>query len=83
MSGLGGSGVVPGTIVVSGPVSRSLRVSDDGAFSITLPPGSYRFVGHSPRFGRGDCFPYSSDPLGVVSVVAGSDANTDVFCAMK
>ena len=83
LSGIGGSRVVPGTIVVSGPVSRSVPVSDDGAFSISLPPGSYRFVGHSPRFGRGSCFPYASDPPDAVSVTAGSTAETDVFCPMK
>jgi hypothetical protein len=81
MSGIGGSSVVPGTIVVSGPVSRSVPVSGDGAFSISLPPGSYRFVGHSPRFGGGSCFPY--DAFGAVIIVAGSTAQTDVFCAMK
>jgi hypothetical protein len=77
-------GLVPAAIQLIAAVGCTQSpASPRGAFSISLPPGSYRLVGHSPRFGGGSCFPYSSDPADAVSVIAGTTVDTDVFCAMK
>jgi hypothetical protein len=69
---------VPGNLTVTGPVSVSLSVPGDGAYSVSLPAGTYVIEGRSSMFGGGTCFPYSE-----VSVVAGSTSLNDVFCAMK
>jgi len=39
---------VPGTMTITGPVTKQIHVGSDGAYSVELPPGSYTLMGHSP-----------------------------------
>lgn len=70
-----------GNVTVSGPgVKREIAVGADGAYSVTLVPGRYTVVGHSPGFndGRAAC-----QAAGDAQVSSGAVATLDVFCQMK
>jgi hypothetical protein len=74
---------LPGTITISGgPGNRSATAGADGAFSVTLPPGSYTVVAHSPQFvingADGWCLP--GNP-GAVTVRSGATATVLIVCS--
>jgi hypothetical protein len=71
----------PGTVTVSGSgLTRDLPVADDGAYSVTLAPGRYTVVGHSPRFGGGT---YPCPAAHDAQVTAGTTSTLDVLCQMR
>lgn len=57
-----------------------IDVGTDGEFSRSLPPGTYRAIGHSPHFGgnRSACFAADT-----VRVPAGGRAEIEVVCPMR
>jgi hypothetical protein len=57
-----------------------IEVGADGRFSRSLPPGTYRALGHSPHFGdnRSACFATDT-----VRVPAGGKAEIEVVCPMR
>jgi hypothetical protein len=71
----------PGTVTVSGPgLKRDIPVAADGAYSMTLAPGRYVVVGHSPRLddGKTACQAANDSP-----VSAGATATVDVLCQLR
>jgi nucleoside phosphorylase len=71
----------PGNITVSGSgVKHDIPVTADGAYSVTLAPGRYTVVGHSPSFNDGTApCPATTD----AQIHSGTVATVDVFCLMK
>jgi hypothetical protein len=71
----------PGTVTLSGPgVHRDVPVGASGTFSVTVPPGTYTVVGHSPLYGSGA---YLCRAAGQVTVTSGHTAKADVLCQMS
>ena len=71
----------PGTVTVTGPgVDREVPVGASGTFSVTVPPGRYTVVGHSPLYGSGT---YLCRATGAVTVKSGHATQADVLCQMS
>jgi hypothetical protein len=71
----------PGTVTLTGPgVHRDVPVGATGAYSVTVPAGSYTVAGHSPLYqsGAGLC-----QAAGVATVVSGHSTKADVLCQMS
>ncbi len=75
------SGTVTVTQLASGTEQAGgdpvvLQVGDDGAFSVSVPPGRYSLVGASPSVGGVGC------TGGPVLVSAGRSVSVDVECPL-
>lgn len=70
----------PGTVTWTGPTHGTVRVHDDGTFTLSLPPGRYHLTGHSPRYGDGD---YLCQARHSLVVRKGAPAHPDVLCQLK
>ncbi len=70
-----------GTITVSGNgTSREAKVGSDGAYSVTIPPGRYTVIGHSPQYGDG--VPACPGPNSA-QVSNGGTTTMDAYCQLK
>jgi hypothetical protein len=70
-----------GTITVSGNgTSREAKVGSDGAYSVTIPPGRYTVIGHSPHYSDG--VPACPGPNSA-QVSNGGTTTMDAYCQMK
>lgn len=74
---------LPGTFVFSNPQGphTSVRVCVDGAFSVTLPVGTYTAVGNSPRVMSSDR-EVTCDALKPVTVRATQTEQIEVECQL-
>ncbi len=75
---------VSGTVIVTNTEThqhRSLSVTDDGRYSVSVAPGSYTIEGHSPQYGdnTGNCITMEN----AVRVTAGTTTHVDVVCLEK
>jgi hypothetical protein len=71
----------PGTVTLTGPgVHHDVPVGASGTFSVTVPPGRYTVVGHSPLYGSGA---YVCRAPRVVTVTSGHTTKADVLCEMS
>jgi hypothetical protein len=71
----------PGTVILTGPgVHREVPVGANGTFSVTVPPGKYSVVGHSPLYGSGA---YLCQAAGPVTVTSGHTTQAAVLCQMS
>ena len=72
-----------GTVSFTGPEAKSVSVGKDGAFQISLPPGTYKVQGHSPLYGGGTytCSPMNPHPRpGETVVREGAATSVLVVC---
>jgi hypothetical protein len=70
-----------GTVTVTGSgFHRDIAVGPDGAYSLTLPPGSYTVVGHSPSYD--DAAAPCPAPR-EAKITSGSSTTLDAICQMK
>jgi hypothetical protein len=71
----------PGTVILTGPGFRDeVPVSADGAFSVTVPAGSYTVTGRSPLYGSGSGL---CQAAGVATVTSRHTTKADVLCQMS
>lgn len=71
----------PGTVTVIGPgFHRDISVRADGAYTVTVPPGSYTVVGHSPNLNSGKT---ACPALHAANVIADQETTADVACSLK
>jgi hypothetical protein len=72
-----------GTIVISGPRHLTRHVGREGRFSVTLPPGHYTIIGHTPKYMAnarpGDCITLA----GPTVVLAHRTVHVNVICGEK
>jgi hypothetical protein len=71
----------PGIVTLtSSGFRRDIPVGADGSYSVTLAPGLYTVVGHSPRLdnGNGSCVAANA-----AHVVAGATVTDDVLCHIR
>jgi hypothetical protein len=68
---------VAGTVTLTGPITRTVRVDDTDHFATSMPPGRYRVEGRSPAFGSGT-YPCQAGSLVVVAPHKTTKAN--VYC---
>jgi hypothetical protein len=77
----------PGKVILQGPgVHLTLIVGDRGTFSATVPAGTYRVVGYSPRYGSGTVACLPSNATGarpVVTITIGRTTRANVLCQMS
>lgn len=59
---------------------RDIPVGADGAYSVTLAPGLYTVVGHSPQLDNGNT---SCVAANAAQVVAGATITEDVLCHIR
>lgn len=69
---------MPGTIYVSG--GSSVPAGSDGSFSLTVSPGTYTLLGHSPAIEDGNAVCQAGRS---VTVQAGAVVNVDVICHIR
>jgi hypothetical protein len=79
----GAANPVAGTVTVTGKgVHVDVKVGEDGAYSISVPPGHYKVTGHSPSVVVDDReAPCSSAKE--AKVARGTAAVLDVVCSIK
>jgi hypothetical protein len=71
----------PGTVTVTGPgVRRDVTVGASGAYSVTVPAGTYTVAGRSPLYesGAGVC-----QAAGSATVTSGRSTKANVLCQMR
>jgi hypothetical protein len=77
---------VNGTVVATDATSHEVDVAvHSGAFSMQLAPGTYKFVGRTPQWNRGDPCP-SVGPITFVEPqpqYRGPGASVSIVCPMK
>lgn len=71
---------LPGKVTASPGDLPPIVVADDGAFVMTLPPGTYTLTGRSPRYNDGRVECRAASP---VHVVANQTVVADVYCVEK
>ena len=71
----------PGTVTLTGPHAHlDVPVGASGAFSVTVPPGRYTVVGHSPLYQSGAA---PCQATGAATVTSGHTSTADVWCQMS
>jgi hypothetical protein len=71
----------PGTVTLTGPgVHLDVSVGASGAYSVTVPPGTYTVVAHSPLYGGGAGLCQAE---GAAVVTIGHSTRADVLCQMS
>jgi hypothetical protein len=73
---------LPGSLAASRADGRSATTAVDGAgrFSLSIAPGKYRVVGHSPQYGDGS---YSCESGGPVTVTAHTVTHIELLCPIR
>jgi hypothetical protein len=71
----------PGTVTLTGPdFRRNVPVGASGAYSVTVPAGSYTVTGHSPLYGSGAGLCRAAS---VVTVTSGHTTKAEVLCRVS
>lgn len=80
---LGSSYASSGRVSITGLRQTTLPVGNSGEFTVALPPGRYRLVGHTSRYIvnglQGDC----KSQFPAVSVQAHETATVILYCQEK
>jgi hypothetical protein len=71
----------PGLVTLTGPgVHREVPVGTGGAYSVTVPAGTYTIVGRSPLYESGAALCRAA---GAATVTSGRTTKADVLCQMS
>jgi hypothetical protein len=87
VGGLVGNATIPvdGSVEATrtnGSVAGRATAGADGQFKLSLAPGTYQLVGHSPQFNGGTIACWGST-TNSVEVTDGHSVNIDVVCPMR